>query len=623
MAASLDGYVTTDGRRRLIVARPTRPPYDTTFSRALFARLDAIAADAPPPASAADAAPPVEVAFAGGHRIALEAEALVKRESIVNGVGSLALILPLLYIVFRSPWLVVIGAVPSSVSLLVVLGLLGMAGVTLSAAATGASAMLYGLGVDGVVLLYVTHRLAVAEGAAPDEAIRRLGGPSASMLLGMWTTAATFLGLLVVDFPSLEQLGLLIGLSMIVCGLLTLAVVPASLSSRPAAAIRPLKMPGLAAFVRRQRVAILVVSGIATVASAYFASTLRVNPTLDRLRSVTEGAVFVQQVSREFGLPQDVAVVLAEGDDLERLLQQNEALRRRLKDDAPALAVHAPSALVPSERTQAARKRAISSAVTDAGTLGRALEQAALVTGFRPGTFDGFVNRLPRLIDTGQRLTLEGFTANGLGDLVDRFVVSTNGRWLLATYAFPTSADDQAALRATVAESGDGSVLTGLHSVNAEMSASFLPQFFRGLGVGSVIVIALILMSFRSWRLGWLTIVPTALGLLWAAGLLGMARVELDLFAVFAVVTFVGIGVDYGVHLVHRYRDRGDAAAATAELAPVILVAGAITLLGYGTLIGSSYPPLQSIGIVSAVSVVTLVAASVLVLPALLDRDRA
>ena len=41
-------------------------------------------------------------------------------------------------------------------------------------------------------------------------------------------------------------------------------------------------------------------------------------------------------------------------------------------------------------------------------------------------------------------------------------------------------------------------------------------------------------------------------------------------------------------------------------------------MLGYGTLIWSSYPPLRSIGIVSAVSVVTLAAASVLVLPALL-----
>ena len=105
---------------------------------------------------------------------------------------------------------------------------------------------------------------------------------------------------------------------------------------------------------------------------------------------------------------------------------------------------------------------------------------------------------------------------------------------------------------------------------------------------------------------------------MWAAGLLALAGAEMDLFALFAVVTFVGIGVDYGIHLVQRYREQGDAAAAIEELAPVILVAAGITVLGYGTLVTSSYPPLRSIGVVSAVSVAALSVASVLVLPALL-----
>ena len=57
---------------------------------------------------------------------------------------------------------------------------------------------------------------------------------------------------------------------------------------------------------------------------------------------------------------------------------------------------------------------------------------------------------------------------------------------------------------------------------------------------------------------------------------------------------------------------------AVEELAPVILVAALMTLLGYGTLVTSTYPPLRSIGLVSVISVVALAAASVLVLPALL-----
>jgi predicted RND superfamily exporter protein len=619
-----DGYVSADGRQRLIVARPTQPPYDADFSRELFDRLDEVArSHATPADDDADPRPPLDVTFAGGHRIAVEAESVVKRESVINAVGSLALILPMLFVVFRSAWLVVIGALPSAVALLVVLGMMGLASVTLSAAATGASAMLFGLGIDGVVLLYVAHHHAVAEGRDPEAAIRAIGGPAASMLLGMWTTAATFLGLLVVDFPSLEQLGLLIGLSMIVCGVLTLLLVPASLPSHPPRRLpRSLALPRLASFVAQHRLRIVVAAAFATLVLGYFATTLRVDVTLDRLRAVTTGARLVEDVTRAFGLPSEVFVVLARGSDLERLLGDNEHFVTQLRRQAPAMPLQAPTALLPSTPTQVDRLRKVQAGVHDLSTVRTALERAALDAGFRADSFAPFLARLPRLVNPGSMITYEGFAEHGLQDVVDRFVRKTDAGWLLATYAFPSTDGDLAALRAAAAGAGSGMVLTGLPIVNEELSARFVPQFVAGLALGTVIVLISIVATFKDLRLSLLTLVPTVLGLVWAAGLLGLVRAELDLFSVFAVITFIGIGVDYGIHLVHRYRERGDAATAIAELAPVILVAGGITLFGYSTLIASSYPPLRSIGIVSAVSVVTLVIASVFVLPALLSPPR-
>jgi hypothetical protein len=98
------GYGSADGRHRLGIAKPRKPPFDTRVSRLLQQRLDAIAAAERGAVHPADdePKPPLEVAFAGGHRIALETETVVKRESILNTVGSLALILPLLFVVFRS-----------------------------------------------------------------------------------------------------------------------------------------------------------------------------------------------------------------------------------------------------------------------------------------------------------------------------------------------------------------------------------------------------------------------------------------------------------------------------------------------------------------------------------------
>ena len=61
------------------------------------------------------------------------------------------------------------------------------------------------------------------------------------------------------------------------------------------------------------------------------------------------------------------------------------------------------------------------------------LDRAAEASGFRPGSFQPFSDRLPRLLDATDRLTYEGYEANGLGDLARRFVVRDGARWLTAT----------------------------------------------------------------------------------------------------------------------------------------------------------------------------------------------
>jgi predicted RND superfamily exporter protein len=619
------GYVSSDLRSRLLIAKPSRPPFDADFSQTLMTRLDALRGElsaygdhTEEAADPDEARLPLQVQFAGGHRIAVETESVIRRESITNTVGSLALILPLLFVVFRSPWLVLVGSIPSVLSLVLALGMLGFAGASLSTAATASSAMLFGLGVDGVVLLYVGYTLAVRSGAEPGAAIDGLGGPASSMLLGMWTTAATFYGLAFVDFPSLEQLGALIGHSMVLCGILTLVLVPALLPrGRPARPVRALAMPTFAAWVHRKSRGLLAVAVVVTAILAVAATDLRIDPTLDRLRSVTPGAELLQRIGPMFGLPADVYVVMASGTNLEELLESNERLHADLARALPAMTVQAPAALLPSHATQVRRRALVRQAALSAAATGAALGEAETAEGFAPGSLDPFRERLPALLDPSD-LTYEGYVTHGLADLIGRFLARVDNRWLLATYAFPSGPEDVEALETRVREVDPTATLTGLPLVNRELANRFLPEFAKGLAIGTVIVVALVFVAFRNWRLSLLSLAPTAIGIVWAAGALALAGIALDLFALFAVVTLVGIGVDYGVHIVHRYRERGDSRQAVEQLAPVILVAAAITLLGYGTLVMSSYPPLRSIGLVSAVSIVTLAGASLLVLPAML-----
>lgn len=625
LGAGRDGYVTEDGSRRLVIARPAQPPYDADFSRALERRLQEIErtmADRPGAADDDERPPPMRVDVAGGHRIAVETEAIVKRESIVNSVGSLATILPLLFIAFRSVWLVVVGPLPAALSLVAVLGVLGFAGTRLSAAGTGAAAMLFGLGIDGVVLLYVASLLPREAGADGDEG-SELAGPATSMLLGMWTTAATFYGLAFVDFPSLRQLGLLVGHSMMICGVFTFVLVPALLPKRPVARPRTLHMNGLATWIRAHRTAVLAAAALVTVVLGGSAAWLRIDPTLDRLRSVSGAAQMEAEIGRAFGLPQDVYVVLGRGEALQPLLETNERLAERVDAAMPDLPIEPASRLLPSDAAQRQAAARIDSARLTPDAVRVSLEQARAETGFTEGSFAPFAARLDRLLDTAQRLTYEGYAEHGLGDLLQRFVVRDGARWLVASYAFPTSSEQVERLRAIIAEVDDAQTLTGLPLVNRELANGFGPEFVKGIAIGAALVVVLIVAAFRNLRWSMLALLPTVLGLIWTAGLLALGGIELDLFAVFGIVTLLGIGVDYGIHLVHRCRERGDAVQATAELAPVILIAAAITILGYGTLVTSSYPPLRSIGLVSVVSVIALAAASLFVLPALLADRRA
>jgi predicted exporter len=284
--------------------------------------------------------------------------------------------------------------------------------------------------------------------------------------------------------------------------------------------------------------------------------------------------------------------------------------------------VQAPTGLLPSQRAQEHAAASVAARGLTPDAVAARLASAARTAGFRAGTFDPFVARLPHLLDPRARLTYEGFAAHRLDALLARSIVRSGDGWLLATYLYPRTPAEAAAVRDVVAAFGGAMTLTGVPEVNRELARRFGPEFAKGMAAGTLLVFVLILVTFRQLDLTLLSLVPTAIALVWAAGLIAAAGIALDLFSTFAVMTFVGIGVDYGIHMVHRYQHAtGERVAETvAHLGPVILVAGATTLFGFGTLVASSYPPLRSLGLVSIVMVCALAVSTLLVLPALLVR---
>ncbi len=624
-----DGYVTIDGRARLLLVHPTASPFDTDFARRLIEAVEHATTGALADVSdllTLDDLPPPRIEVAGGHRTAIETEALVRREAISNTTWSSVGILGVLYLAFRSVWVVVFGAVPIVLATMATLSLHQVMGVELSAAATGSSAMLFGLGDDGLVLLFVAYREALARGLTPQQAVATLGGTGVSVLLGAVTTTATFLGLWFMDFPSLQQLGVIVGVGILVTAFLTLTVLIAGLPG-PAWAFqaRDLTLPGLARFVTRWRRAILVVSAIATVPLAVGVSRLEVDPTLERLRPRGEGFVVEQEISARFGLPRDVYLVVDRASSLDVLLDRAAALQDDLHG-VPGVRASGPTSLLPTTAAQTRRAAALAPARARASATADAVDAAAQAQGFVPGTFDPFRARLATVLDPDARLTPEGYRARGLGDLVDRFVAeAADGGLVAVTYVTPETPAAVQAVEAAVARRST-MVLTGIPVVNRALAARLPRELALGLGVGAVVVVLLIWLEFRAAAPTLYALVPTALGLVWGLGALGWAGVVLDMFSVFAVLMFLGIGVDYGIHLVHptlRGTDPASPERSIALVGPAMLLAGVTTLIGFGTLIWSEYLPLHSLGMASAATIGMSLLAALFTLPALLvSRSR-
>jgi hypothetical protein len=246
------------------------------------------------------------------------------------------------------------------------------------------------------------------------------------------------------------------------------------------------------------------------------------------------------------------------------------------------------------------------------------IQAAAKRAGFRTDTFAPFLDRVPGLLDGAKRITYDGLTAHGLSSIVSRFLVRRDGRYETVMYLYPPQDVDVGALSELIHQLDPHVRLTGLPAIDHELGRRFFPQFLEGIAIGAVAVAILIYLVFRTIRHTLLAMLPTAVGFVWSAGVLALLRVQLDLFSLFAAVTFIGIAVDYGIYVLYRYafEGPGDMRDVLTRTGPAIMIACGSALIGFGTLVNSSYGPLRIFGIVSVVTLTCCLASSIVFLPA-------
>jgi predicted RND superfamily exporter protein len=145
--------------------------------------------------------------------------------------------------------------------------------------------------------------------------------------------------------------------------------------------------------------------------------------------------------------------------------------------------------------------------------------------------------------------------------------------------------------------------------------------------VGIFLIAALIMMSIVA---GFYIVVPVGLSTLTVAGIAGFFQIPLDVSTALAAGIAIGVGVDYAVHYIFRYRDErisgkdhNEATAATLRTAGRTIVLNALVVSsGFAVLFFSQFPPHVKLGyFVSAYMIISCLVA-VVVLPALFSYFR-
>ncbi len=174
----------------------------------------------------------------------------------------------------------------------------------------------------------------------------------------------------------------------------------------------------------------------------------------------------------------------------------------------------------------------------------------------------------------------------------------------------------------------DGSVVrgSGRAVIFADIWEAIIADVPRAVMVSLLFTLLVVALAFRGGFALFAVMASLIAGVAWMTGLLAVGGVRLNFLNFIALPITFGIGVDYAVNVMQRYRREGagGALAAVRETGGAVVLCSLTTTLGYLALVNSTNHAVRSLGVAAVLGEVACLLAAVIVLPgALTWRDRA
>lgn len=168
---------------------------------------------------------------------------------------------------------------------------------------------------------------------------------------------------------------------------------------------------------------------------------------------------------------------------------------------------------------------------------------------------------------------------------------------------------------------------TGLSVLISDLMGNIVPTQLETSGLALVLCLLVLVVVFKSFSYGLVTLIVVLCGMAAEMSFLYVVGWPLDMMTVTVASLVIGAGIDFGIHITHRFReqryDRGlpleESVQTTVRHVGRALIAGGLTTAGVFGILGiSTMIPLRHFGWTTAVGLIFCLLGALLVLPSML-----
>jgi predicted RND superfamily exporter protein len=637
-------YMSSDHSMLLILTKPRRPAQDVPFGKGLLNEGSLLEAAALRDfqKTAAPGTPLPRVSHTGGYEIAVGDADLIRTDVIINIVGTVFGVLALFLYAFRRPASIIYAGAPLALGLLLTFGMAGVTYGQLSQASAGFAALLAGLGIDFITVLYGRYVDERNRGTSMQDAIRVImRSTMPGVFVAAITTAGTFFAFLATDFRGMTQLGFLTGVGILLFLLCVMFLLPALIVFSERKESRKAPKLYLHSFGAGKLIDISVAKPGVTigvwvlfiVACALAATRVKFSDNIQDLRAKgNPGVVNQSRITAKFGQSFDFMMYVCEGKTLEEALEKTRTASKDLDAlvaDHTIASYQSISSFVPpvvDQQKIIARLRAGSAGEFNIARVEKTFRAALTENGFRPDVYDEYLKTFAQTLQPAEPITLQNIGNEDITKLTTRFVKQVGGGWMSVINVYPTGGKwprDVPAKLMNVPERHPGDVLTGVNLVSGTLRRIVKADATRSTIIGFVAVLILMFVSFRNLKLTLLSFVPFVAGGVGMLGLTALLGLEFNFMNIFVGLMIIGVATDYAIYMLQRYQENPAAFRGSAhETGKAILMAALTAIVGYGSFAFSHYPGLRSIGYASTFGIGLSGLAAITLLPAILVMGR-